>query len=247
MPIIDSDFDAHAAEGTRYGFSATRLDRLGASEYTLVCLTADTSSSVSGFRAQIEACVSQVVGACRQAPRADNLMLRVTKFDSSIAEVHGFKPLHECPPKAYAGALPCGGMTALLDASHNAVDSVRRYGEDLHRHGLSANGIVFVVTDGEENHSSVGEATVQAAFGEARRSEAVESLLTILVAVGIDDAARGRRLSEFSRRIGFDHFIELEHADAKTLAGLADFVSQHIGLQSLALGSGGAASVSLRF
>ena len=156
MPIIDNTPSQFDIDGTGYGFSATRLHSLGASEYTLVCIAADTSSSVASFRTEIEDCVKQVVDACRQAPRADNLMMRLTQFSSQLNEVHGFKPLMECHVDDYTGALPCSGMTALYDATYNAVQSARRYGKDLSDHGLLTNAIVFVVTDGADNVSLGG-------------------------------------------------------------------------------------------
>jgi hypothetical protein len=247
MPILDQNLDAYDVDGTGYGFSGTRLENLGASEYTLVGLAVDTSSSVSPYQAEIERCVGHIVDACRSAPRADNLMFRVTRFDSQVGEVHGFKPLRECAPGSYQNALPCQGCTALYDGVYNAVESVRRYGTDLTRHGLTANGIIFVITDGCDNASSLGDNSVRKAIADLKQSELVEGITTVLVAVGVENAQVAQTLKDFAAQVGFDGYVDLGSADPSALAGLANFVSRHISLQSRMLGSGQSAAVSLTF
>ena len=50
MPIFnDATMQQLALPSGQYGFSATRLDDLGATEYTLVTIICDASPSVSGF------------------------------------------------------------------------------------------------------------------------------------------------------------------------------------------------------
>jgi hypothetical protein len=93
MPILnESNMNAHKVAGSSYGFSATRIEDLGASEYTLVSIAADVSGSVSVFKREIEKCVKEIVRACRHSPRADNLMMRFTTFDSKVTESTVFDP-----------------------------------------------------------------------------------------------------------------------------------------------------------
>ena len=247
MPLLDPTTEQFVVDGTGYGFSATRLENLGAAEYTLVCIAADTSASVAGVQQSIENCVSKIVQACRLAPRADHLMLRLVSFNRQLSEVHGFRPLMECHPESYTGALPCRGCTALYDASHNAVESVRRYGKQLTQHGFLVNAIVFIITDGDDNASSLTVQSVKESLGRLRKDEELESLTTILVGAGIDSQELTSPLRLFSQTVGMDRFIHLDRADPSTLAALADFVSQHIQLQSRALGTGTNGPVSLSF
>jgi uncharacterized protein YegL len=244
MPLFDSDqLTSRLLHGSHYGYSGTRIDRLGASEYTLVAIAADSSGSVHGFKPEIEACIQETVRACRHAPRADNLMLRLLQFDTTLNEIHGFKPLIECTPSDYAGALTLGGCTSLYDAAQNAVESVRDYGQDLIANGLSANGIVFVITDGDDNNSTLTPGAVRDAVRRAVSDETVESLVTVLVGVNVGDAGLAKTLMDFSVAAGFDHYLELEKADATTLARLASFLSRSISAQSSVLGTGGASQI----
>ena len=224
--------------GTPFGFSAVRIDDLGATEYTLAVIAADTSGSVAPFLRHIEAAVGAVVQACRRSPRADHLLLRLTRFDDDCGEVHGFRTLAELDPQAYAGALRSGGCTALYDATLNAVASVNTYGAQLARHHFEVNGIVFVLTDGQDNRSQHSAAQVAEAVRAARQAERLESLTTVLIGVNLADARVRDDLNAFARAADFTQFLALEQADAAALARVADFVSRCVSAQSTCLGSG---------
>jgi uncharacterized protein YegL len=247
MPVFDTDLEQHIIDGTGYGFSATRIDELGASEYTLVGIAIDNSGSVYDFGTEIEACDKEIVKSCQHSPRADNLMLRMVRFNSRVEEVHGFKPLSECNVDDYTGVVTPGGMTALFDASVNVVEAVARYGKDLVSQDFIANGIVFVVTDGDDNDSTATVKMLGETIKRATRGEALESLVTVLVGVNTDaQTGLNAYLERIARDAGFTQYVAIAKADARTLAKLADFVSRSISSQSQALGTGGA-SQSLSF
>jgi len=232
--------------GTTYGYSGTRLDDLSCSEYTLVAVAADQSGSVGAFQTDLEACLGEIVRACQQHPRAEHVMLRLTAFDGSLHELHGFKPLPTLDAKDYAGILHTGGATALHDAALNAIGALRSYGETLADQGFAVNGLVFVLTDGDDNASAGSAREVADQVRAALGSERIEGLHTVLVGVGTQGAT-AKALMRFSAEAGFDDFIPIDQANAGSLQRLARFASRSIGLQSTALGAGGSASLSLTF
>lgn len=238
MPLFD-DLTSKTLSGSHYGYSGTRIDRLGASEYTLVAIATDTSGSVGGFRSEITACIASTLAACRQAPRADNLMVRITQFGTRIDELQGFAPLHTVKTPS----LTIGGATALYDAAVNAVAAVTDYGRELVSNGLSANAIVFVITDGDDNASTLTPRSVTDAVRRAVSDEHLESIMTVLVGVNVKQPGLASALMKLSASAGFDHYLELDRADAATLARLADFLSRSIAAQSQVLGSGGPSQV----
>ena len=67
-------------------------------EYTLANVVVDCSGSTSGFTDSLEKMLETIFGALQKSPRAENLLLRVSKFDDSIEEVHGFVKLVFKPP-----------------------------------------------------------------------------------------------------------------------------------------------------
>jgi uncharacterized protein YegL len=248
MPLLgDNDqLETHAIKGSNYGFSATRVEDLGASEYTLVGIAVDASSSVSSFESEINKTIQEIVKACRHSPRADNLMMRLLAFSSDLSELHGFKPLTECNVDDYRSAVHPSGMTALYDACCNLGQSITQYGKSLSENDFSVNAILFVVTDGMDNRSTFTPHSVAQTLKDAVKSESLESIVSILVGVNIQDPSVSQYLKSFEKEAGFTQYVELANADAKTLAKLAEFVSKSISAQSQALGTGGP-SQSLSF
>ena len=157
MPLLNgNDLDQRTLPTGHYGYSATRLEDLGASEYTLVTMVNDVSGSVAGFTEEMEAALRQIVQACKLSPRADNLLVRLVTFADRLTETHGFKLLERCNLDDYRGVLRPGGSTALYDAAENAVAATAAYGRQLTGAGFAANAILFVITDGMDNASRLG-------------------------------------------------------------------------------------------
>ncbi|MBM3457555.1 MAG: VWA domain-containing protein [Armatimonadetes bacterium] len=241
MPILNTPtLDTQALPTGQYGYSATRLDALGAAEYTLVTIVTDVSGSVAPFRKEMEGAIQEIVQACRYSPRADNLLIRLVLFDDTLQETHGFKLLQECNPKDYRKVLKAGGSTALYDAAENAVAATTGYGRQLTDADFGVNAILFVLTDGMDNASTLGVAAVRDRLVEAVTSEALESLVSVLVGVNVQDQTVGGYLQDFKTEAGFTQYVEIGHANAGTLSKLAEFVSRSISAQSQALGTGGA-------
>jgi hypothetical protein len=230
----------------QYGFSATRLNHLGASEYTLVTIVTDVSPSVSGFVKEMENALREIITACKYSPRADNLMLRLVTFSGDTEEAHGFKLLEQCRLDDYKNCLKIGSATALYDAAENCITAMNVYGKQLTDADFGANGIVFVITDGEDNASRLGVRQVREALERATQTEAMQSMISILVGVNVQDRKIGAYLQDFKTEAGFTHYVEIGKANARALAKLADFVSRFISSQSQALGSN-AQSASLTF
>jgi len=239
MPIIDAQLDQIHLPNSHYGYSATRLEELGATEYTIATVVADVSGSTATFTLDMELAIQHIVQACKYSPRADNVLLRLVAFDDSLSELHGFKLLENCHLADYGGLLRSGGSTALYDATENAVVSTTNYAHKLAAGDFSANAIVFVITDGMDNASRISPAQVKKALAEAVRSEALESIISVLIGVNVNDAQVSAYLRRFQNDAGFTQYVEIENADARTLARLAEFVSQSISAQSQALGTGG--------
>jgi uncharacterized protein YegL len=229
-----------------FSFSGQRIGGLGATEFTVASLAVDKSGSVSAFKVELEKCMGEVVKACRKSPRADNMMLRTTAFDHKLEEVNGFKTLNNINPDDYTNSIHIGGTTALHDAALEASTAMMVYAESMVKQDFSVNGILIVVTDGDDNASISPVSSVRLALANAVKDEKLESLVSILVGVNITDPNMKKRLDSFHQEAGFTQFISLDDASEKTLAKLAQFISKSISAQSQALGTGGP-SKSLTF
>ena len=247
MPRFDEVMESRKVPGTHFGYTGTRLaDLTGATEYTLCTIVMDESGSTAGFASEMEKCVAEIVKACRYSPRCDNLMLRLVAFGSNYREVHGFKLLQSCNPDDYIGCYGSGGTTALFDSACDAIEATKDYAKQLADNEYLCNACVFVLTDGDDNASKFSAVQVKEALAKCVSSEAMESLVSVLIGVNITDTRIAQFLQDFHKTAGFTQFVELKDASEKTLAKLAAFVSKSISSQSQALGTQ-APSQSLTF
>jgi uncharacterized protein YegL len=242
MPkLTDANMEVTNIKGTNFQYSAAKLSALGATEYTLVTIVNDVSGSVASYKDNMEKCLKEIVTACRRSPRADNLMIRFITFSNSYKEEHGYKLLTECNPDDYLNSLHVGGMTALFDATANAVAATSDYAEMLAKNDFDVNAILFVMTDGADNQSTLSAKDVKKAIEKTMKVEYLESLVSVLIGVDLDPSV-DQFLKDFKDEAGFTQYVDLGKADEKKLAKLAEFVSKSISSQSNSLGSGKASN-----
>jgi len=222
-----------------FQFSAVDVKSLGASEYTIVCIVQDTSTSVMPFKADMEKTLQQILEACRKSPRSENLLLRLVEFNSIVGELHGFRELRNIDPKEYDDVLECRGMTSLYDATADSVEATERYGKTLTDLQYACNAIMFVVTDGDENDSKTvkSASVIKDSIKRILTNETLESFRSVLIGVGTDPAIMDK-LKAFHADAGIDQFVEMGAATPSKLAKLAAFISKSISSTSQALGTG---------
>ncbi len=226
---------------SNFTFSATKIDDLEASEYTLVTICIDMSSSVSCFYDDIIKSIKTIIDACKKSPRAENLMVRILTFNSNLTEIHGFRILNSIDVSDYDKLNRPNGMTALFDATYSGVMSTIEYSEKLMNQDYLANGIIFVLTDGCDNQSKTAPKMISDIIDDALKSETkIESIVTILMAINLNnDAYVMKYLEKFKNDAKFNEYINIGDATPQNLAKMADFVSKSISSTSQALGTGG--------
>ena len=244
MPDLMNKTPAEVHKTTNgFQFSCVEIDSLEASEYTLGNILVDETGSVSGFEKELEKCIKTAVGACQKSPRSENLLMRVGKFGShisnSIEEIHGFNLLSNIDVDNYDGKINPMGMTPLLDATLDSIETLEAQAKILVDQEYLCNGIFFVITDGGENCSRTAtEAKVKDAFARIRKEEKLESIKSILI--GVNDTDCKDLLNQFKDDCGFDEFISMGEVTPGKLAKLAHWVSESVSSTSQALGTGGA-------
>jgi len=224
--------------GTSFTFSAVKPEKLGAAEYTVVVVASDKSGSVSSFSNELLEMEKFVVEACQKIPRSENLVLRVTRFsERNIEEVHGFKEVNTLNVADYPIYNPYG-MTNLVDATYDAIESARIYGEQLSDLDMSVNLAIYVVTDGEENNSSRRQSEIKTLVDNIIKSEKIESVILVLIGINVDHDLNVV-LEQFKNSVGFNSFVGVKDASPKSLAKIGALISKSISSQSQALGTGG--------
>jgi uncharacterized protein YegL len=234
MKLITEDMQT--GQVGNFKFSGVRPEKLGATEYTLVTIVTDKTGSILGFAGDLLEMKRAVAEACKKSPRADFLMFRSVEFNNSIDEEHGFKELAQVSAADYSVPV-CGGMTALFDATWNAVAATNEYARILTDQDFGVNAVVFVITDGDDNASARTGRMVGEEMKRGVQNEWLESLNVVLVGV---NAARYRaELEAFRSEAGLTQYVDIGDATPQKLAKLADFVSRSISSQSQSLGTGG--------
>jgi hypothetical protein len=233
-----------------FQFSGTRIEHLGATEYTLVTIVLDISGSVYNSADDLLKMVKTIIEACQKSPRSENLMIRYLTFNQNINEIHGFRLLKDIDVNDYEDLAP-DGYTALFDASYDAVGATVDYSARLvDDYEFDVNGAVYIVTDGMNNRGSMTPKSIKDKVESALSHEKIESLITVLIGLHDPNDTWGpevkAHLDEFKNEANLTQFVEVGDATPGKLAKLANFVSQSVSSQSQALGSG-AASQSLTF
>ena len=237
MPKFADMNTIKVAGGGNFQFSAIRPDKLGATEYTLVTIVVDTSSSVDAFKDELLSCIKAVVAGCQRNPRADNLMVRLMTFNSHRQEIHGFVPLRQLQADQYA-PLKCQGMTALYDATYDALTATVTYAEQLSQYNLAVNAAIYILTDGEDNESKIAPSLIAKEMQRITHQESLESLVSVLVGVNTSQASVTGYLQMFKDEAKLSQYVDIADATPATLAKLAAFVDKSIRAQSIALGTG---------
>lgn len=244
MPVIDVGEEQHQSSGGNFGYSAASiadLEEVGTTEYTLATIVVDESSSVNGFRVDMESAMSAALDSWRKHPRSKYLLVRLVTFANDVREQHGFRLLSQCPD-SYTGSLNPSGMTALYKAVVSSVEAAKDYASRLAESYFLVNAITLVITDGMDNRGGafgLSASSVKDALDSAVQLEGLESHVGILVGVNVQDPEARSYLAKFEADSGFSQYVELENASAETLAKLGQFMARSVSSQSQSLGTGG--------
>ena len=244
MPLDEEEIMQIPGAGT-FTFSAKKIDKLGALQYTVVTIAIDISGSVAGFASELLMCLKAIIEACRKNQRAEFLVIRVITFGTGIDEIHGFREMVDINSDDYPDFNP-RGFTCLFDAGYDAIGSTIEYSRQMVERGYDVNGAVYIITDGGENpgggHITIASPKmIKEKVEEALRKEDIESIITTLI--GLHDPMSNwasetqRDLSYFQVEANMTKFIEVGEATAENLAKLADWVSASVSSQSDQVGS----------
>lgn len=246
MPKLMDDMQINKVHGAgNFQFSAVKPEKLGATEYTLVTIVVDVTGSVSYFADALLDTTKSIIEACKLNSRSENIMVRFVTFNTSIMEIHGFKPVNDIDVNNYESFRP-SGLTALFDAVYSTIGATITYGETLTKQDFDVNGAIYIITDGADNASTMTEKQIAEQINAITiKEDQLESMISVLV--GLNDPNVGgnsyakdvkKYLENFVTNANMTEFIDVGDATPKKLAKLGNFVSQSISSQSQSLGTG---------
>lgn len=240
--MAQDDTQVMAIPGSgNFQFSAVRVGNLGASEYTLVTIACDVSSSVISFASSMDDCIKTIIKSCKENDRAENLLVRLITFSEKLTEVHGFLNLGDIDVDSYDPLRPYG-FTALYDASYDAVGATLEYSKLLVSKDFSCNGAVYIITDGMNNRGTMTPISIREKLEQALKNEEIESIITILIGLIDPNDSYAKQienhLKEFKDEAGLTEFLNVGEATPRKLAKLANWVSESVSSQSQSLVNG---------
>jgi uncharacterized protein YegL len=229
-----------------FQYSSIGIKNLGASQYTIVQILMDWTGSVGSFAPLLEQCLKDVFEACSKGAMSENILFRVLTFSDQMpknhTEIHGFLPLNTIDPQLYnIPNAPYGG-TPLYNVTLNAVESLFAYGKELHANRYTINSVLFVVTDGEDTQHYTAQDKARAMNlianlkAELRNGEFLDTFNSYLI--GINDTSCQKALKDFERSSCFDGYKSIQDANSKSIAKLAQWMSQSVSTVSKNIGGG---------
>jgi hypothetical protein len=242
---MDSQLVSFMVPGGNYGYTGAAIDTLTSPENTLAVGLLDESGSTQSFSKDMEQCVKEIVKSLRMSSVADTLIYRHCHFGTHFREVHGYTPLNLINESIYEGCYQPGGQTTFFDSADRVLVDTLDYASKQSQAKYLTNGLIYFVSDGMDYGSILTANSVRDRLISVVGSEQLESLITIMIGVNPDEGIQ-KKLKALQEKIGFTQYVELKDANQKTLARIANFVSQSVIAQSQALGSG-AASRPLQF
>lgn len=244
MPQGEEEIMQVPGAGT-FTFSAKKIDKLGALQYTVVTIAIDVSGSVMRFASELRRCLIAIIQACKENQRAEFLVIRVITFSTNVQEVHGFVELKDIKEDDYPEFMP-SGFTCLFDATYDAVGSTIEYSRQMVDMGFDVNGAVYIITDGGENPGG-GHVTIASPkmiadkVADALRQEDIESIITTVIGLNDPNDAWSdeveRDLKVLVDGANITKMIIVGDATPENLAKLADWVSSSVSSQSDQVGS----------
>jgi len=230
-----------------FQYSRVSIERLLATSYTLGTLNIDITGSLGGREKDLERIMSEIVEKLQDEDTAQNILWRVVVFNNEVGvkEIHGFKLLQDIEPsKDYTG-IYCDGGTPLFDAVGSSIEATLVEAEHLYDEEFAVNGILVIVTDGDDNASDLDAEDIKDNTDRAMRGEKIESFRTILVGVNPNSSDINwknyvsKKLSEFQVKANLSEYHDIDDFTDDAIKKIILQVSSITSDTSKVLGSGG--------
>lgn len=237
MPLFDNDsMEQKIISGSSgFQYSATRPDKLGETDYTLVTIAIDFSYSTIDFTSSLLKMLKFCLEACMSNPRKRNILVRVICFSDTVREIHGFVPLTSIKIDDYEEFKP-DGFTALFDAVYSSVGATLDYAKDLFDEEFdSINAVCYCVTDGMNNRGTATPKMIRDKIRNALKCEELSSFEMVLVQLRDPKNPNPKadmELKKFREEAEIESFIDVKDVKSETLAKLGNIISKSISSHS---------------
>ncbi len=152
----------------------------------------DVSPSISSYVDAMNTASRDVfMQELKNSHRKNDILIKNVTFCENVEHKSGFLPIVNLQDD-YLDVVPQGRGTALYQAVDEALTHAISYREDLEAQGIEVRTTIFIITDGEDNSSSLNSAkNVKDHVASLRSNEAWASTFTInMLGVGKESIFR---------------------------------------------------------
>lgn len=180
----------------------------------------DTSPSIYTYVKDLNHAFNDFTETMQKSHVAEQLMVSIVEFSEKVSVHSGFQPVKQIPTMRFK---PVGSGTALYDAFAQGLDMALKYRENLEASGVLTKTLLFVITDGLDNSSSIRADQVKAKLEDVLKEEKnAFSFTTILFGVG--DAVQFEKAQQ---AMGIQHIAKVGTSGAE-IRKMINFISQSI-------------------
>lgn len=180
----------------------------------------DVSPSITTYVKDLNHAFNDFTETMQKSHVAEQLMVSIIQFNEKVNVKTGFQPIKQIPKMQFK---PSGMGTALYQATHQGLDMAIDYRTNLESSGVMAKTLLFIITDGLDNSSSVNAKQVKDQLQNILAQEQnAFSFTTILFGVG-----NAARFEEAQKAMGIQYIAKVGTSGAE-IRKMINFISQSI-------------------
>jgi uncharacterized protein YegL len=199
-------------------------DQIQVEETINAVFVIDVSPSIGSYEVDLNAAFNDFVQTMQQSHIHDRLLVSIVEFDERVRIRSGFQPIINVPVTNFRAQ---GSGTALFDGVAAGVKNAMDYRVSLEQTGINVKTLVFVITDGQDNSSSISPKNIKNTLDDILATESnAFSFTTIMFGVGPE--AYFKKAKE---DMGFQHLAVVGNT-GKEIKKMISFISSSISKSS---------------
>jgi uncharacterized protein YegL len=180
----------------------------------------DVSPSVSTYVKDLNFAFNDFTETMQKSHVAEQLMVSIVEFNETVMVRSGFQPIKQIPQMQF---MPSGGGTALYQATAQGLKIAMDYRANLEASGVMTKTLLFVITDGMDNSSSISAKQVRDKIQDLLSKEQNAFSFTSIL-FGVGDAAE---FEQAQKDMGIQHIAQVGTSGAE-IRKMINFISQSI-------------------
>lgn len=196
-------------------------DEIEVDETINAVFVVDTSTSITSYVQDLNQAFNDFVETMQKSHIAEKLFVSIVEFNTGVEIKTGFQPIANISHIDFSRKIK--GVTSLYDGVFAALKNAVDYRENLENSGVETKTLIFVITDGDDNHSKNPPHVVKQLIDKLKHDErSALSFTSILFGVG-----NAAGFEQARTDMGIEHLARVG-TTGKDMRNMIGFVSQSI-------------------